>query len=68
MDTLPHDNFHDLTTLKLRELLEKTFARPRNITIDHYVLFSRKKKESKTEDSLTIVLQNTERTSRKLQF
>ena len=31
---LPHDNIYDLTTLKLWELMEIAFFRPRNITFD----------------------------------
>ena len=40
----PHDNIYDLTTLKLWEMMEIVFIRPRNITFDRYVFFSRKQK------------------------
>ena len=41
----PHDNIYDLTTLKLWEIMEIAFNRPRNITFDRYVLFSRMQKK-----------------------
>ena len=41
----PHDNIYDLTTLKLWEMIEIAFIRPRNITFDRYVFFSRKQKK-----------------------
>ena len=44
----PHDNLYDLTTLKLWEMMEIAFIRPRNITFDHYVFFSRKQKKGET--------------------
>ena len=37
----PHDNIYDLSTLKLWEMMEIAFIRPRNITFDRYVFFSR---------------------------
>ena len=40
----PQDNIHDLTTLKIWEVIEIAFIRPRNITFDRYVFFSRKQK------------------------
>ena len=45
---VPHDNIYDLTTLKLWEMMEIAFIRPRNITFDRYVFFSRKQKKGKT--------------------
>ena len=33
----PHDNIYDLTTLKLWEMMETVFIRPRDITFDRYV-------------------------------
>ena len=43
----PHDNIYNLTTLKLWEMMEIAFIRPRNITFDRYVFFSRKQKKAK---------------------
>ena len=45
-----HDNFYDLSTLKLWEMLEIAFNPPRNITFDRYVFFSRKQKKGETVD------------------
>ena len=42
---VPHDNIYDLTTLKLWVMMEIAFIRPRNITFDRYVFFSRKQKK-----------------------
>ena len=42
----PHDNIYNLTTLKLWEMMEIAFIRPRNITFDRYVFFSRKQEKS----------------------
>ena len=43
----PHDNIYYLTTLKLCEMMEIAFIRPRNIIFDRYVFFSRKQKKAK---------------------
>ena len=40
-----HDNLYDLTILKLWEMLLIAFIRPRNITFDRYLFFSRKQKK-----------------------
>ena len=51
---VPHDNIYDLTTLKLWEMMEIAFIRPRNIrniTFDRYVFFSRRQKKSETVES-----------------
>ena len=45
----PHDNIYDLSTLKLWEMMEIAFIRPRNITFDRHVFFSRKKKDETVE-------------------
>ena len=53
----PHDNIYDLTTLKLWEMMEIAFIRPRNITFDRYVFFSRKqKKKSETVEQFYSIL------------
>ena len=44
----PHDNIYNLTALKPWEMMEIAFIRPRNITIDRYVFFSRKQKKGET--------------------
>ena len=44
----PHDNICDLSALKLWEMMEIAFIRPRNITFDRYVFFSRKQKKRET--------------------
>ena len=44
----PHDNIYDLSTLKLWEMMEIAFIRPRNITFDRYVFISRKQKKAET--------------------
>ena len=48
----PHDNIYDLTTLKLWEMMEIAFIRPRNITFDRYVFFSRKQKKGETVEQI----------------
>ena len=53
---LPHDNIYDLTTLKLWEMMEIAFIRPRNITFDWYVFFSRKQKNGETVEQFYSVL------------
>ena len=40
-----HDNIYDLTTLKLWEMIEIASIRPRNITFDRYVFFSKKSRK-----------------------
>ena len=52
----PHDNIYDLTTLKLWEMMETAFIRPRNITIDRYVFFSRKQKKGETVEQFYSIL------------
>ena len=44
----PHDIIYDLTTLKLWEMMKIAFIRPRNITFDRYMFFSRKQKKGET--------------------
>ena len=52
----PHDNIYDLTTLKLWEIIERAFIRPRNITFDRYVFFSRKHKKGETVEQFHSIL------------
>ena len=52
----PHDNIYDLTTLKLWEMMEIAFIRPRNITFDRYVFFSRKQKKGETVEQFYSIL------------
>ena len=52
----PHDNIYDLTTLKLCEMMEIAFLRPRNITFDRYVFFSRKQRKGETEEQFYSIL------------
>ena len=52
----PHDNIHDLTTLKLWEMMEIAFIRPRNITFDRYVFFLRKQKKGETVEQFYSIL------------
>ena len=52
----PHDNFYDLTTLKLWKMLEIAFIRPRNITFDRYVFFSWKQKKGETVEQFYSIL------------
>ena len=51
-----HDNIYDLTTLKLWEITEIVFIRPRNITFDRYVFFSRKQKKGETVEQFYSIL------------
>ena len=44
----PHDNIYDPSSLKLWEVMEIAFIRPRNITFDSYVLFSGEQKKGET--------------------
>ena len=53
---IPHDNMYDLTTLKLWEMMEIAFIRPRNITFDRYVFFSRKQKKGETVEQFYSIL------------
>ena len=55
-EKFPHDNFYDLTTLKLWEMMEIAFNRPRNITFDRYVFFSRKEKKGETVEQFYSIL------------
>ena len=52
----PHDNIYDLTTLKLWEMMEIAFIRPRNITFDRFVFFSRKQKKGETVEQFYSIL------------
>ena len=52
----PHDNIYDLTTLKLWEMMEIAFIRPRNITFDRYVFLSRKQKKGETAEQFYSIL------------
>ena len=52
----PHDNIYDLTTLNLWRTMEIAFIRPRNITFDCYVFFSRKQKKGETVEQFYIIL------------
>ena len=52
----PHDNIYDLTTLKLWEMMEIAFIRPRNIIFDRYVFFSRKQKKGETAEQFYSIL------------
>ena len=61
----PHDNIYDLTTLKLWEMMEIAFIRPRNITFDRYVFFSRKQKKGETRRA---ILQHLDRIGWKLRL
>ena len=50
------DVFYDLSTLKLWEIIEIAFIRPRNITFDRYVFFSRKQKKGETVEQSNSIL------------
>ena len=52
----PHDNIYDLSTLKLWEMMEIAFIRPRNITFDRYVFFSRKQKKGEIVEQFYSIL------------
>ena len=52
----PHDNIYDLTTLKLWEMMEIAFIRPRNITFYRYEFFSRKQKKGETVEQFYSIL------------
>ena len=52
----PNDNIYDLTTPKLSEMTEIAFIRPRNITFDRYVFFSRKQKKGETVEQFYSIL------------
>ena len=52
----PHDNINNLTTLKLWEMMEIAFIRPRNITFGRYVFFSRKQKKCETVEQFYSIL------------
>ena len=53
-----HDNIYDLTTLKIWEMIEIAFIRPRNITFDRYVFFSRKQKKGETVEQFYSILKD----------
>ena len=48
----PHENIYDYSTPKLWEVMKIAFIRPRNITFNRYVFFSRKQKKSETVEQL----------------
>ena len=52
----PHDNNYDHTTLKLWEMMEIAFIRPRNIIFDCYVFLSRKQKKGETVEQFYSIL------------
>ena len=52
----PHDIIYDLNTLKLWKMMEIAFFRPRNITFDRYVFFSRKQKKGETLEQFYKIL------------
>ena len=52
----PHDNIYYLTDLKLWEMMQIAFIRPRNITFDQYVFFSRKQKKGETVEQFYGIL------------
>ena len=52
----PHDNIYDVSNLKLWEMMEIAFIRPRNITFNRYVLFSRKEKKGETVEQFYSIL------------
>ena len=53
---ISHDNIYDLSTLKLWEMMEIAYIRPRNITFDRYVFFSRKQKKGETVEQFYSIL------------
>ena len=55
----PHDNIYNLTTLKLWEMMEIAFIRPRNITFDRYVFFSQKQKKGETVEQFYSILKES---------
>ena len=52
----PHDNICDLITLKLWEMMEIAFFRPRIITFDRYGFFLRKQKKGETVEQFYSIL------------
>ena len=52
----PRDNIYDLTTLKLWEMMEIAFIRPRNITFDRNAFFSRNQKKGETVEQFYNIL------------
>ena len=55
-EKFPHNNIYDLTTLKLSEMMEIAFIRPRNITLDRYLFFSRKQKKGEAVEQFYSIL------------
>ena len=53
----PHDNIYDLTTIKLWKMMETAFIRPRIITFDRYVFFSRKQKKGEIVEQFFSILE-----------
>ena len=51
-----HDSIYDLSTLRLWEMMERDFIRPRNITFDRYVFFSRKLNKGETVEHLYSIM------------
>ena len=52
----PHDNAYNLSTLKLWEMIEIAFTRPRNINFDRFVFLSKKKKKGETVEQFYRIL------------
>ena len=52
----PHDNIYNLTTLKVWEMTEIAFIRPRNITFDRFLFLSRKQKKGETVEQFYSIL------------
>ena len=57
MQKFPYDVIYDLSTLKLWEMLEIDFIRPKNITFERYVFFFRKQKKGETVEHSYSVLE-----------
>ena len=51
-----HDNIYDLATLKLWDMMEIAFIRPRNITFDRCVFFLRKQKKGERVEQFYSIL------------
>ena len=49
----PHAVISELTTTEVRTIMEAAFARPRKITFDRYLLFSRKQKRERVQSSFS---------------
>ena len=55
-EKFPHDNIYDLTTVNLWQMMEIAFIRPRIITFDRYVFFSRKQEKGETVEQFYSIL------------